>query len=335
MADKTGIEWTDATWNPTVGCSIISPGCTNCYAMRMAWRLGHIEKASGRLEMDGVSIPGTYLPTTNAVNGNPVWTGIVKLNEQALALPLRWKKPRRIFVNSMSDLFHENVPDEWIDRVFAVMALCPQHTFQVLTKRAERMSKYFHHHFSRHKCGLHAVDITKTRGEHGCDETICNAPFPLSNVWLGVSVEDQKRHDERVPFLRNTPAATRFISFEPLLGPIEADLTGIGWAIVGGESGPKARPMHPAWARSIRDQCKAASVPFFFKQWGEWAPVERTPAIDARCTMPAQNRDVWAWPDGTKWGWRSGPLSMQVGKKAAGRLLDGVEHNEFPEVRNA
>jgi protein gp37 len=174
MADKTGIQWTEATWNPLAGCSVVSPGCTNCYAMR---------EAGGRLKSSA-----KFAGLTEPSKAGPVWTGEVRLWERVLDQPVRWTKPRRIFVNSMSDLFHESVPDEWIDRVFAVMALCPQHTFQVLTKRADRMRDY------------------------------CSSPYngvalsfkwPLPNVWLGVSVEDQARADGRIPRLLDTPAAVR------------------------------------------------------------------------------------------------------------------------------
>jgi protein gp37 len=309
MADNTHIEWTEATWNPITGCSVTSPGCTNCYAMQLA----------GTRLADHPSRVGL----TREVNGNHVWTGEVRFNEQWLDQPLRWKRPRMIFVCAHGDLFHESVPDVWIDRIFAVMALCPQHTFQVLTKRADRMRVYMT--TGRHveiqsqtrSLGLHELK----RRERMQGHVYRGALLPLPNVWLGVSVEDQQRADERIPDLLATPAAVRWISAEPLLGPVNItdamwardanDLTAtIDWVVAGGESSKDARPMHPDWARTLRDQCAAAEVHFFFKQWGEWAPIGIVP--------PGQERTMDL---------------HKVGKKRAGRLLDGVEHNGMPEVR--
>lgn len=417
MADKTGIEWTDASWNPVVGCSIVSPGCTNCYAMKQAYRIEKMSEGAGRRSH--------YAGTTQQSKAGAVWTGKVNLApDHIITQPLRWKRPRRIFVNSMSDLFHEDIPDDWIDKVFAVMILCPQHTFQVLTKRANRMSDYITDHgapfrvsrvidgikfapgseeekiipienypgyfvsshgyiysekhgtrrkmkpdtgeqghqrvqlyrdnaekrgdrFLVHRLVLEAfvgpAPSPKAQGRHRDGNPTNNAlsnliwgdqyqnwldskrhgthrrhsklshdqvieirdlheagengeilarkydvsatqirnivrgdqwsiepeiSWPPENCWLGVSVEDQARADERIPSLLSTPAAVRFISFEPLLGPVDVTpyIQSLNWAIVGGESGPGARPMHPDWARSLRDQCQAAGVPFFMKQ---------------------------------------------------------------------
>ena len=261
MGETTGISWTDSTWNPTVGCAVVSPGCTNCYAMKMA---------GTRL----VETP-IYRGLTKPSKAGPVWTGEVRVNEKALTLPLRWRKPRRIFVNSMSDLFHENLPDEAIDRVFAVMALAPQHTFQVLTKRSARMREYATR-LSRSIAPLEkaARDLGYTFKFEGRPLL----PWPIRNVWLGVSCEDQARADERISDLLATPAAVRFISAEPLLGPLDlrvwmpddryTEQESISWVIAGGESGPGARPFDVAWARSLRDQCKAAGVACFVKQMG-------------------------------------------------------------------
>lgn len=214
MADSSQIEWTDATWNPVTGCSKVSPGCKNCYAERMAERLrkmGLAKYAQG------------FQP---------------RYHEEDLHLPLKWKKPKRIFVNSMSDLFHEEVPTDFIRQVADVMASASWHTFQVLTKRPERLIKDF-----------------------------SDSVWP-QNVQVGVSVESAA-YFSRIDQLRRVKAATRFLSCEPLLGSLsEMDLSGIHWVIVGGESGPRARLIHSAWVREIRDQCKAANVPFFFKQWG-------------------------------------------------------------------
>src|SRR5690348_14838170 len=214
MATNSHIEWTDATWNPVTGCTKISPGCKNCYAERLALRLQDM--------------------------GNPRYQNgfRVTLHRNALTLPLQWKKPKMIFVNSMSDLFHESVPESYIQEVFAVMAEADWHIFQVLTKRADRLARL-----------------------------AGRLPWP-SNVWQGVSVENQQ-YVNRIPRLKTVPASTRFLSIEPLLGPIvNLPLSGIHWVIVGGESGHRHRPINIEWVRNIRQQCLAASVPFFFKQWG-------------------------------------------------------------------
>ncbi len=227
MAGLSDIEWTEATWNPVAGCAMVSPGCTNCYAQRMAARLS----AMGVDKYDG---------TTRKSGARAIWTGQVNFDEGALSAPLKWKKPLRVFVNSMSDLFQEPVPVSFIQSVWRVMEKTPRHTFQILTKRPERMR-----------------------------DILCGGTFPvLKNVWLGTSVESQ-RYVDRIAVLRKTPAHVRFISFEPLLGPIaNGDLSGIHWAIVGGESGPGARRMNPLWVEDIRDTCSEQGVAFLFKQWG-------------------------------------------------------------------
>lgn len=218
MSDKSSIEWTDATWNPVTGCTKVSPGCKHCYAETLAERF-------------------------RGVPGHPYEQGFdLKLWPGRLAVPARWKSPRMIFVNSMSDLFHEKVPDAFIEQVFHAMASVPRHTFQVLTKRADRLSAW-----------------------HESHQEFWNLP----NVWLGTSVEDRRYGLPRIPFVRSLRSAVRFLSVEPLLedlGPLS--LHRIDWVIVGGESGHGARPMRPEWALSVRDQCEAAGVPFFFKQWG-------------------------------------------------------------------
>ena len=367
MSQNSRIEWTQATWNPIVGCSIVSPGCTNCYAMRDAWRKHH-----------NPAIPH-YHGLTKQVNGNAVWTGkLAQAPDHILLEPLKRKKPTTYFVNSMSDLFHEDCPDEWIDRVFAVMALCPQHTFQLLTKRAERMRSYFddvEDRAMRIGCALgDMLDgdwiwkegkqyraqiegfISLAHGMTPDDQFFSREEFlPLPNVWLGVSAERQQEADERIPLLLQTPAAIRFVSAEPLLGQIDptriqiprtygsflfdalrgagrdhhgepfvSDMDGshLDWIIVGGESGMGARPMHPQWARDIRDQCKAAAVAFFFKQWGEYSPTPsggRTDRIHAFKERGACHAVLH--PDGDV---------VRVGKKAAGRLLDGQLHDAMP-----
>jgi protein gp37 len=224
MAD-TSIEWTDATWNPVAGCTVLSPGCTNCYAMRMA----------ARLEAMGTD---KYRGLTRKSGRRAVWTGKIRLDRAALAAPVKWRKPRRIFVNSMSDLFHEKVSPSFVAKVWSVMESTPQHTYQILTKRPGRMA-----------------------------ETTSLLPV-LDNVWLGTSVESGDYLD-RIDQLRQVRAAVRFVSFEPLLGSVAgADLTGIHWAIVGGESGPRARPMLEEWVDEIEALCREAKAAFFFKQWG-------------------------------------------------------------------
>jgi protein gp37 len=228
----TSIEWTDETWNPFAGCSVVSPGCTNCYAMRQAWRLAHNP------------VTPQYRDTVRRVNGHSVWTGRVNLAEHKLSDPLRWRSPRMVFVNSMSDLFHESVPDAWIVRIFAVMRQAPQHAYQVLTKRPERVAPF----------------LART------GEAIPDC------CWLGVSVE-RLDFTNRIDLLRAVSARVRFLSCEPLLGPLDLDLSGINWVIVGGESGPDRRMMHPDWARSIRDQCAAAGVAFFMKQMTGKGPI--------------------------------------------------------------
>lgn len=301
MADHTAIEWTDSSWNPVTGCTEVSPGCDRCYAKTFAerWR----------------GTPGHHFEQGFDV----------VLRPERLDQPIRWKKPRRIFVNSMSDLFHDSVPDEFIARVFAVMARAPHHTFQVLTKRHGRMRALLSSE------SFEAAVFDACQGEF---EGYFQLPLP--NVWVGVSVENQQWADIRIPALLATPAAVRFLSMEPLLGPVDLRSAGaigrrdwdsardrghldgrVDWVIVGGESGRGARPMRRAWVTSLRDQCTTAGVPFLFKQWGQWKP---TDVLDPRAEYPA-------WPD------TAARLAYaSVGKKAAGRELDGRTWDEFPEA---
>lgn len=371
MSDGTKIEWTDATLNVVSGCTVISPGCTNCYAMRAGAR------GLPRHPSNGLTQPS---------KAGHVWTGEVRFNEVALLLPLSWRRPRRIFWNAHGDLFHENVPDEWIDKVFAVFALTPQHSHQILTKRSARMREYCAARSTQARV-LNAMDALLTRGSSAW------LGWPLPNVWAGVSVEDQARR-ERVLDLAQTPAAIRFTSGEPLLEGITltdiplnggADehgiewlfnaLTGeqyfigddgfnyggdgppmspLDWVIVGGESGSGARPMHPDWAIALRDDCKRAGVPFLFKQWGDWAPVSdiAEDVIDA-CYAPAPARDPEGrrrckvsqcvlHRDGSRFDGRSmyefgafhsgasAMTMMEIGKRKAGRLLRGDQHDAMP-----
>lgn len=307
MADKSAIEWTDATWNPIVGCSILTPGCTHCYAMGMAARIEAMTKA---LQAKGQTGAPHYNGTTRKVNGTAVWTGkLAMAPEHILTEPLTWRAPRRIFVNSMGDLFHEDVPNAWIDKVFAIMALAPQHTFQVLTKRAKRMRDYLARLevlVSRRREFLVAY-----RAAGGSDE-LWLPPWPLANVWLGVSAERQQEADQRIPELLATPAAVRFVSAEPLLGPIsfrwakwqpwkregvtdEHDgLRRLDWIIVGGESGRDSRPMVLGWAKEIVRQCSSAGVAVFVKQIGA------NPTNREGLPHPAKNKkggDWSEWPE--------------------------------------
>ena len=280
MGDKSAIEWTDATWNPIRGCSRVSEGCRNCYAERVAARFSRRGQA-----YEGLARSGQV--------ARSAWTGAVRFIEDALMLPLRWKAPRRVFVNSMSDLFHEKVEDEWIDRIFAVMALTQRHTYQILTKRPERMRAYLTD--AKHQQRVvnqmdRLLGPAGLVGENGTDNG--SSAYPLVNVWCGTSVEDQATAEERIPVLLQTPAAVRWASYEPALGPVDFnritteqlavawidalaphrlcgnEMTRLDWIVVGGESGPGARPFDLAWARSTIMQCRAAGVPVFVKQLG-------------------------------------------------------------------
>jgi protein gp37 len=410
------IEWTGRSdWNPIRGCSLTSPGCRNCYAMRMASRF---------------SGPGQPFEGY-AADGK--WTGRVELRPERLGLPLSWRAPSRVFVNSMSDLFHENLSDEDIATVFGAMSLAPWHTFQVLTKRADRMAAWFKK-ATHENCA--AAFVARADSTIIAERTFNRAlnremhvgwPWPLPNVHLGVSVESSD-YLHRVDDLMRCPAAVRFLSLEPLLSPIElprfiklgrpvgsdvvwlddhkfasvsgmrpvaagsgvhrvylnkngarsvavtcgdchgkgcpgenpypcrsgktslgikpdecTDLgLGVDWVIVGGESGAGARPMHPSWVRSIRDQCKSAGVPFFFKQWGEFvdgsvrdAPGYAVLSDGTSCVFTKDACEALASEHRGEWG-RFSPTHMaRVGKKAAGALLDGREHREFPLTKGA
>ncbi len=272
---NTAIEWTDATWNPVTGCSKVSEGCRNCYAAALAPRLA----AMGQKGY-------TDRPWTKPNASQNVFT-----HPDRLDAPLRWAKPRRIFVNSMSDLFHELVPFGFVDRVFAVMALAPRHTFQVLTKRPERMAQYFDPEASpeRELAIVEAVrDLAAEKGAPDRGEGVVQLMrdhgtiLPLSNTWLGTSVEDG-RVLGRIDQLRRVPAQVRFLSCEPLIGPLDSlDLDGIHWVIVGGESGHGHRPIEAGWVRSIREQTAEAGAAFFFKQWGGATPKAGGRVLDGR-----------------------------------------------------
>lgn len=366
---STSIEWTEATWNPIVGCSVVSPGCTNCYAMKMAARIDRMQPS------------GHYAGMVQASKAGAVWTGKVALApDRVIMAPLRRRKPTTYFVNSMGDLFHENVPDEWIDRAFAIMALTPQHTYQILTKRADRMQAYLANDDSIRRMIVSIEGLRVDKSAVGPLPHLSPGArwFPLANVWLGVSVEDQTRADERIPHLLATPAAIRFVSAEPLLGPVQfshmdventaptgfyvinaltgrnsdmgrpcPDVPRLDWVICGGESGPGARPMHPDWARSLRDQCAAAGVPYFFKQWGAWLPWESASAPmwesqageeqDKHTLFPTDFDPDPHWDDGIGFlkNGEGHAAFQRVGKKRSGRLLDGRIHDGMPDGAGA
>lgn len=282
----TDIEWTDTVWNPVRGCSKVSKGCENCYAMRQAHRF---------------SGPGKpYEGLTKIVRGKgPQWLGIARPVPEMLDRPLRWRAPRRVFVNSMSDLFHEDIPFGFIDRVFAVMAITPWHTYQILTKRPERMAAYSRSRkaaFDNLNSWEHPVQeaIEKIINERSTPEDAGLWGWPLPNVWLGTSTENQETYDGRVAHLQDAPAAIRFLSVEPLLGPIIlGDLSGIGWLITGGESGPRARPCNVEWIRSIVGECQESGTAVFVKQLGAH-PTDR----NDRFTDGQDPLDTDYWPDG-------------------------------------
>lgn len=334
---KSTIEWTDVTWNPVTGCTKVSEGCRSCYAERMAHQLHAMGQKRYANEFK------------------------VTCHTEALDEPRNWRKPRRVFVCSMSDLFHHDVPFEFIDKVFAVMALCQSHTFQVLTKRPERMKEYLLSRWAIDESNRvdrspqwYAVATSildrgaKSMPMGAWDSAHDNMPdpsLPLPNVWLGTSCEDQATADERIPHLLRCPGV-RFLSLEPLLGPIDllsvpaksvegyaglrlADM--LHWVIVGGESGPGARPMHPDWARSLRDQCQSAGVPFFFKQWGEWVEFD-CKKRDAVMVEGTAQCGYYCNPSVGHVDHRARPMK-RVGKKAAGRELDGRTWDEMPREK--
>jgi len=319
---KSKIEWTEYSWNPVTGCSPVSEGCQNCYARRMAYRLrgrcGYPEDEPFRVTM----------------------------HLDRLDQPLKWKKPRMVFVCSMSDLFHENVEPTFIQDTFWVMEKAPQHIFMVLTKRPDNMRKLLHVFYS----GGHELP---------------------KNIWLGVTAENQARADERIPILLQIPAAVRFVSVEPMLGPVDLELylpyvqhplreewhrngyhirrlnrgiqsNVLDWVICGGETGPGARPMCPDWVESILYQCKEAGIPFFFKSWGDWAPwygdeddgCPGDPECEKINCSGCKKAHFWRFTGGGPAGYepRDVLYSVKVGKKTAGRLLDGRTWDEFPRV---
>lgn len=320
MSDGSKIEWTDATWNVVIGCDKVSPGCDNCYAIRTAHRL-----SANPNERVAAAYAGT--------EADGEWTGQVNLIHDRLGLPFQWGRPRKVFVNAQSDLFHKGVPDEFVVEVWAVMALAEQHTFQILTKRPGRMHSLIGSRDFRDAVMNRAVAIAEedhSPAPRASRDAVLGRsrawrdplPWPLPNVWLGVSAEDQQRLDLRAPLLANTPAAARFVSAEPLLGPLVPDARHypIDWMIVGGESGPGARPMHPQWVREARDACVLAGIAFHFKQWGEWAPAAlfgSSKGVEFASVPIAPGSD-------------SQHGMQRVGKRVAGRMIDGRTWDEYP-----
>lgn len=343
------IQWTEETWNPLAGCDPISSGCKNCYAATMAKRLGAMAEADIAAGRD----PGgkrKYIGTAERRGGVDVFNGLVVLDPKSLDEPQSWKRPRTIFVNSMSDLFHKRVPDEYIDQVFAVMYECQWHTFQILTKRADRLPAYLN------SCDriLRIAGAAWRRLEARAPEKAAvlrpqdvaadiAAMWPLKNVWLGVSIENQKRAEQRVMPLLTADAAVRFVSCEPLLSSIYlrllpwkdcaidamtgdafdrvrdrkvAEINKLDWVIAGGETGP--RPCHPDDVRGLRDQCQATGTKFFFKQWGTWQPISTT---DGRQILPLPTM---------RYDTAKRTCFLRAQKHNKHRLLDGREWNEMP-----
>lgn len=298
MGDHSKIEWTDASWNPIRGCQKVSPGCKHCYA----------EVTAGRFCGPGEAYEGTARLTKAGAR----WTGVLREVPEHLYDPLAWRRPRLVFVNSMSDLFWEKVSRDLIVDVYAVMHLAHWHTFQILTKRSARMRELLSEDsFPR--------DVRERVERHAAIEKIKakDVPafvWPLPNVWQGVSIETQE-YMHRAVDLCFTPAAVRWVSAEPLLGPLDFRGFKLDWIVVGGESGAHARPMLPSWARSIRDWCREHGTPFFFKQWGGWAPTKWRESFEGISTVSTPE----------------GELLVQMGKKAAGRVLDGREWDEYPK----
>jgi protein gp37 len=403
MGITTKIDWCDSTWNPLRGCSHVSAGCDHCYAERMTARF-----AGPGQPHDGLVENGRWTGNVWGVEEHLLdplkWGGILEECPQCASIgldpmncmpldnghrPGNTARPRRIFVDSMSDLFHENVTDEMRDKILVVMILGWRHQYQVLTKRAKAMRDYFielaENPGDRLEDAACEMDLDEDTGCHVSnfvngwarwqemldDGNPLNGTvrrWPLPNIWLGVSVENQATADERIPLLLQTPAAMRFVSCEPLLGAVvlpwlglnsslskwkdgdvapdrykaawAAQITGgpsIGWVIAGGESGPGARPMHPDWARGLRDQCQAAGVPFFFKSWGEWGRLEDHRGLGWK--VGDERTGYFSQDAPGDYEWHSmgvasdGQHMLRVGKKAAGRLLDGRAWEQFPEAR--
>lgn len=322
VAENSKIEWTDATWNVITGCSIKSPGCTNCYAMQLAGtRLKNHPSRAG---------------LTQEVNGHHVWTGEVRFNERWLDQPLRWTAPRDIFVVAHGDLAHEDVPDAWLDSMFAVIALASHHRYQIVTKRPERLLRYLADPKTYQRV-LNAARPLRAKRPRRLDGGISNPSAGWRHVIIMTSVEDQKRADERLDAMRQISwlGWRTGVSYEPAIGPVNwAGWEFIKWMISGGESGP--RPSHPDWHRVTRDWCGLNSVPYYFKQWGSWAP-----HLDRERDDPDWRGDYTGMKRSDQFkflnlaggcGFHGDRLHVmkRIGKKAAGATLDGREHKEMP-----
>lgn len=360
MAETT-IEWTRPpgkekgyTWNPTTGCTRKHLGCTRCYAETQSFRL----EKMGQEKYTGVT-------TKNPVTGEIRFNGVVKTHEDTLGTPFSWKKPGGVFVNSMSDLFHKDVPVDFIDKVYAVMAMCPQHTFMVLTKRPDRMAQYlndegtierieaagnnhiwpiWYEHNQEDPPPPWYMDITYSEFGKDADLQYTSDELP-ANVWHGVTVVNQETYDEAIPWLGMMPGV-RFLSYEPALGAIDLGQGKVlneslipNWIIAGGESGNrKPRPLHPNWITSMRDQCEFYNIPFFFKQWGAWIPksqCEGVVSLHGLDLIPDKNTETiyesgeLRLPDSSNWQ-EGGATVYKLGKSVTGRKLDGIEHNAYP-----
>lgn len=366
----TKIEWTNESWNPIIGCDKISPGCKECYAEKMAGRLSNIGSTSYYINVVKHEMQSD---NPNFIEkGLPKWNGKTHFVKSALTKPLHWAKPQMIFVCSMGDLFHESVDIFTVAKIFAIMFLAKQHTFQVLTKRPERAKMYlrdkaFLDIYWKYCNQLHNEFIKPLESElYNFSELMHE--WPLSNVWFGTSTENQEQAEKRIPILLQIPAAIRFVSCEPLLGPIDLgdiaynDIGGeshinslycdipneddeqfngatLDWVIAGGESGPKAKPMHPNWIYSLLDQCTASKTPFFFKQWGEWKDGSNYPKKNNIIVLNNGEYSNWdndEWKKLSKkyssdqWNKLDAKVMSRVGKKKAGCLLDEKEYKQFP-----
>jgi protein gp37 len=293
----TKIEWTDETWNPIIGCRKISPGCQNCYAEKMAFRLGHGQLSKN----EGLSLKYSRIIDCNS----KTWNGRSEIIEESMIRPMKWKKPKKIFVCSMGDLFHESVSFKWIDEVIKVIKQCPQHTFQILTKRPDRMLEYFKNYYQL-------------------------IPRMIRNIWLGVTAENQEQANFRIPILLEIPSIMHFISIEPMVASVNMNEIGfhkfkawlsgsyqysIKWVICGGETGQNARPLHPDWVINLKNNCVENNIPFFFKSWGEYWPcvsgrIYREKTID----------------------FIDGVSMAKVGKKLSGCMIEGKEYKQFPKI---
>ena len=348
---KSGISWTDSTWSPIIGCTRVSEGCRNCFAERNAIRMA--------------GPGGRYEGLVASHDGGPRWTGVVKFMPRDLDQPLRWKRPRRIFVNPMSDLFHEGLSDAQIAAVFGVMALAPQHTFQVLTKRPRRMLEWFDSATRLRVGGWSGIidppplvhpPTACVRSFHnfiGASErdidprvdlrvrAAIGAQWPLPNVWVGVSAEDQATLDARMPDLLRCPAKVRWVSLEPQLGPVDLrpwlPFDNLQWVVQGGESGPRARPFHPGWAVDVIEACKKAGVPYFFKQQGAWKPKSWGARAVDDLEWGTLSGGGKFWPLTTPWNGRTGDDSddrEEVMVRVGGHQSDPAEWPEAIRVQD-